>query len=68
MSSKQNRIWAAIQFFCPYSYEYNETRHHLTKKTSKSPYPWPDQFWNTIANVTVKAQNEEISGQNLTHR
>ena len=37
-------------------------------KTSKSIHLWSNQFWNPIANVSVKVQNEKTSIKNLKHK
>ena len=37
-------------------------------KTSKSIHLWSNQFWNPIANVSVKVQKEKTSIKNLKHK
>ena len=55
MPSKAEHIWAILADFNLCKLYDNETRHTPTK-FPKSTYSWSKQFWNPIANVSVKVQ------------
>ena len=40
----------------------------LQQKHSNSIHSWSSQFWNPIANFSVKMEYERTSTSNLTHR
>ena len=55
MSSKKNNNWSLLADFSPNRYEVNE-KAFFERKTPKSIHSLSNNFWNPIANVSVKEQ------------
>ena len=65
MSTKEQQNRAILANSSISTYDNGEMRHIQTK-TSIWIHSWSNQFWNRIANVSVK-KDEESSNQNLVH-
>ena len=65
MSTKEQQNRAILANSSISTYDNGEMRHIQTK-TSIWIHSWSNQFWNRIANVSVK-KDEESSYQNLFH-
>ena len=60
MPSEEKQVGAFVARSSPYRYEVNE-KSDIPTKNPESIHLWSNQFWNPIANVSVKVQNEKTS-------